>query len=325
MTDEKPPIIPRRRLLQIGALGAGFAALGSAVWLAGRERAVADDGEVLFDDAAFRRVDPAQVRYREDGRMAIAVRSPRALLAMPDGRVLVGGERAIDVIASDGRLAAHWPMEGEVRALAAAADGRVLATLGGRVAELADGRAVGWWPAPAADAFLTGIALLPDGSAVAADAGSRAVWRGRDGRWCERIDGPAGDGFAIPSPFMQVRVGAEGLFWVANTGRHRLEAWDAANRRIRVWGMAGFAADGFAGCCNPAAFALLPDGGFLTAEKGLPRVKRHTADGRFSCYVAGPDAFPQVQAGLDVAVAADGRVLVLDPRARAVRIFRERA
>ncbi|MBM3243119.1 hypothetical protein FJZ31_43220, partial [Candidatus Poribacteria bacterium] len=40
--------------------------------------------------------------------------------------------------------------------------------------------------------------------------------------------------------------------------------------------------DGFCGCCNPVNFAMLPDGRFVTCEKGLPRVKIYDADGTFS-------------------------------------------
>ena len=37
--------------------------------------------------------------------------------------------------------------------------------------------------------------------------------------------------------------------------------------------------------------------------------------------VAPPDSFAPEQTGLDVAVGADGKVFVLDPRLRAVRVF----
>ncbi len=92
--------------------------------------------------------------------------------------------------------------------------------------------------------------------------------------------------------------------------------------------------DGFCGCCNPVNFAVLPDGGFVTCEKGLPRVKIHDADGVFASVVAGPEGFAEnwrvcilnalsncQTGGLDVAVDSMGRILVLDPVERVVRIF----
>ncbi len=89
----------------------------------------------------------------------------------------------------------------------------------------------------------------------------------------------------------------------------------------------------FFGCCNPAHFAVLPDGRFVTSEKGIPRIKIYTAQGQFECVVAGPEqlavddsrmADPSEGADkrvFDVAVDRQGRVLVLDPRNRTVRVY----
>ena len=89
----------------------------------------------------------------------------------------------------------------------------------------------------------------------------------------------------------------------------------------------------FFGCCNPAHFAILPDGRFVTSEKGIPRIKVYSAQGQFECVVAGPEQLavdsrqlsdPRLAADkrvFDVAVDSRGRVLVLDPQARSVRVY----
>ena len=87
------------------------------------------------------------------------------------------------------------------------------------------------------------------------------------------------------------------------------------------WGAPGSDLASFCGCCNPVDFALMPDGGFVTGEKGIPRVKVHTAQGRFVEFVAGPDQFASNTMSLDLAVSHDGRVLVLDAIQGAVRVF----
>ena len=87
--------------------------------------------------------------------------------------------------------------------------------------------------------------------------------------------------------------------------------------------------EGFSGCSNPANFAIIEDGGFVTGEKGLPRVKIYDADGVFVSVVAPPELFGWRNDGffgsrigeLDVSVDPQGRVLVLDPVERIVRIF----
>jgi hypothetical protein len=83
--------------------------------------------------------------------------------------------------------------------------------------------------------------------------------------------------------------------------------------------------EGFCGCCNPTHMAILPDGSFVTSEKGLPRVKIHAQSGELKAVVAAPDSFAEHTVGLDLAVDSAGRILVLDPVARAVRIFSEKA
>jgi hypothetical protein len=50
-------------------------------------------------------------------------------------------------------------------------------------------------------------------------------------------------------------------------------------------------------------------------------VKSYEAKGAFAGVVAGPDRFDDGATGLDLAAAPGGRVFVLDPKRRAVRVF----
>jgi hypothetical protein len=71
----------------------------------------------------------------------------------------------------------------------------------------------------------------------------------------------------------------------------------------------------------------------VTAEKGIPRVKLHTAEGEFVKVVAAPEQLTPHPGSaeetrpehrlkvIDVAADSRGRVLVLDPNTRQVRIF----
>ncbi len=79
--------------------------------------------------------------------------------------------------------------------------------------------------------------------------------------------------------------------------------------------------DGFSGCCNPSNFVILPNGSFVTSEKGIIRVKIHNPAGEFETVVATPNQFEKGTTGLDLAVDSDGRILVLDPKKGMVRIF----
>ena len=78
---------------------------------------------------------------------------------------------------------------------------------------------------------------------------------------------------------------------------------------------------------------FLPDGRFVTSEKGIPRIKIYTGLGEFECVVAGPQ-----ELGISLTAVGDaryrprqqnfryrhqplGQVLVLDPAGRRVRVF----
>ena len=76
-------------------------------------------------------------------------------------------------------------------------------------------------------------------------------------------------GFGVPSPFLGIVLGSDGLLYVNNLGHHRVEACTFDGDLGRTWGKPSLAIDGFCGCCNPIGVAVLPDGRFVTCEKGL--------------------------------------------------------
>ena len=63
----------------------------------------------------------------------------------------------------------------------------------------------------------------------------------------------------------------------------------------------------------------MSDGRFVTAEKGVVRVKLYSGAGKLQTVVAGPQHFRDTP--VDLAVDARGRVLVLDGRRKSVRVF----
>ncbi len=184
------------------------------------------------------------------------------------------------------------------------------------------------WASPGEKAYLTSIAV-DDWYVYVADAGSRRVWRyAKEGGspleigvkdWANGVRG-----FFIPSPFFDIDIGTDGSLWAVNPGHHALENYRPDGMPISMWENSSFTIEGFSGCCNPSHFSLMPDGSFVTAEKGLPRVKIHNLDGSLRCVVAAPDQFDEDVVGLDVAVDDSGRVYVLDPSRNQIRIFEEK-
>ena len=71
-----------------------------------------------------------------------------------------------------------------------------------------------------------------------------------------------------------------------------------------MFGVAGTAPEAFCGCCNPAHIAAIPQG-FVTAEKGINRIKILDRDGNFVEFVSSSNDFVESQP-LDLA-SSDGK------------------
>ena len=130
--------------------------------------------------------------------------------------------------------------------------------------------------------------------------------------------GPAGGSgrYEIPGPHFDAVFdpASPGGIWVAHTGRRKMEQYGADGSASAVsWGKSSPMVDAFCGCCNPSHFAMRKDGSFVTAEKGLNRVKVYTRAGELVGVVAAAKDFEKDVSGeLDVAVDSRDRILVVD-------------
>lgn len=313
---------------KLTALGTVIVALGIAgvAVLVTRSAARKPPPVAAYDLSAFMDVDPAKVLYDEAPPYAVAISNAHALALDGQGRILVAGDGALAVLNADGTPVDRWALSGAARCLTVSPEGRVLAGFERHVEALdATGKNTGVWSNLNDRALLTSLAVIGN-RVFAADYGNRIVWvfdaeGNLLGRVGDKDTGKRKSGFVIPSPYFDVAAAADGTLWAANTGCHRLEHFTADGKLISFWGEAGMAIERFSGCCNPSHFAIAPDGTVVTAEKGLPRVKVYAADGTLLGVVAGPRAFDEGTVGLDVAVDAAGRVLVLDAGRGQVRVF----
>lgn len=281
-----------------------------------------------FDDrmAVLSKTDPKLVRYREVGKIKTGFRQARGIAVGADGRLCVVGDRSIAVFTKDGARQAVIGLDGEPTCVAIGPNGTAYIGMRDSVVacDLAKKSGLGW-ASLGKNAYVTSISAAKDAVWVA-DAGDRVVLKYTPSGQMAAVMGkrdPARrvSGLVIPSPHLDVAAAAGGSVWVSNPGLHQLELYGPDGGLKRSWGKASFAIDGFSGCCNPTDFAVLPDGRFVTSEKGLPRVKVYGENGRFEGVVAGFESFASDVVGLDVATDARGRVFVLDPTRSTVRIF----
>ncbi len=160
----------------------------------------------------------------------------------------------------------------------------------------------------------------------AADAGNRKVHRfdtggTLTGSFSGKRDSADLHGFIVPSPYFELAVNGFGELWVVNPGMHAFENYTFDGVIRGFWERTAMTLDGFSGCCNPAQMTVLPNGSFVTAEKGLVRIKVHKASGEFLEVVAPPSAFEGETHAPDLAVSPSGTIYALDYERGMIRCF----
>ena len=276
-------------------------------------------------------IDPAMIGYHEAGTFPVAFREPRALAVDANGQIYVGGDRAVVRYSGDGKklaeiaLARGTPMPGGRCASIMCIPARLYVGMEDHV-EVYDPRARdsrGVAVSPARQAIFTSITTT-EHEVWVADAGNRLVWRFdlRVNCWnrsASPIRRSIDRGSWSPNHYFDLAAGTDDLVYVVNPRLLHVEGFTHNGEYETAWGKGSPAVADFFGCCNPAQLAVLPDGSFVTAEKGIPRVKIYSRDGSFQTVVAGPPQLTDTPA--DLAADRHGRVLVLDGRAAKVRVF----
>ena len=278
-------------------------------------------------------IDPALIRYRQTGEIPVSMQPVRALAVGPEDRIYVAGDKQIHVFDPGGEKSAEVKLEIEPRCLAVGgpdhqSPGRIYVGGKDRIAVYdLDGAHQATWDSLGEGALLTSVGVAEQ-DVFAADMGNRIVLRyDTSGQLVGRIGARDAKrripGFMITTPYFDLAVAPDKLLSVVNPRRLCIETYTFDGDLELEWGEASSKVDGFFGCCNPAHFAILPDGRYVTAEKGISRVKIYNDAGEFECVVAGPAqlAVREDEVLADVAADSRGRILILDPRAGGVLIF----
>lgn len=338
-----------------GLLGAGLLGLGAAGgWLArkfqspGQVRKPAStalDSRFTYDISEFETTDPALLLYDPGDHIPTGFERVKRIETAPGDRFLVAGDRAVKFFQREGRLDREIPLSAAPHCLLVAGDDEVMV---GYAREFAvydfDGKEKWRSPKFPARTYFTSMAASGD-ALFLADGGNRQVLI------CDRKTGEIREqfgekdkernnpGFAVPSPYFDLTVAADNRLRVVNPGRLRVETYTLDGQFQSSWGGPGMKIDRFCGCCNPVYITVMPNGDYITSEKGLARVNLYDAAGKFKGAVAGPETLVDdkelakracadcsVGAGFDVAFEeSTGRVLALDPFRMVVRPFTPKA
>lgn len=308
-------------------------------WLSSREQDLGP--EYSYDIEQYARIDPALILYRQIGEaLETGLQESRAITVGSDGTIYAVGDKKIVMMRDGGKR--EIELLEEPTCVEVDKDGTLIVGLNEYLTFFdAEGAVKQQWKAPAENALLTSIAVDSE-NIYAADAVNKVVWRfNREGVVINRIGARESKrnipGIVIPSPYFDIAMYPDGLLRVVNPGRHLVEAYTPLGDREWYWGKPSVSVEGFSGCCNPVSLAVLPDGSFVTCEKGLVRVKVYNDSGEFVGVVAGPEELgwtgpmrvcesPEQcgQQSFDAAVDVAGRVYVLDTLRGTIRIFEKK-
>ena len=237
------------------------------------------------------------------------------------GLVILAGESFVS--AYDSAMSRLWVTWLPAKINSVAVSGDTIYAAGNETIHLISlsGKLIGEWGPYESESIITSVSAGKTYVAFA-DAGRKMVYVLKKDGELQRMAGQDGSHFIIPSPYFDVVLDENDVLFTANTGYHRVEKWNETGEVVSQFGEPGTAANAFAGCCNPAHFAIIPQG-FVTAEKGINRIKILDKSGQFVEYVSAVNNFTN-SVPLDVA-AVDGELIyAANPADSKLYIFRRK-
>jgi hypothetical protein len=229
----------------------------------------------------------------------------RAVTVTLKGRIYLGGDSFLSCYDTDLKLIWNQKTTAPVTSLSNSGD-TVFASTNEQVFVVnPNGRILDEWGPFEDSCIITSVSANRKFVAVA-DAGNKTVFILDKGGEVKKMIGQNDRQFVIPSPYFDVALDNDNNLFVANTGRHRIETHSIDGALISHFGEAGTAPGLFCGCCAPPHFILIPDG-FVTAEKGINRIKILNKNGEFVEFVNSKNHFIK-SVPLDLA-SADGKTI----------------
>ena len=317
-----------------------MAILGTIASQRGQAAEKASTNPFGYDVSHLQKTDPKLITYDEAARWKAPHAEARRIAIGPDDTLYICSGNYLTAMSPAGGRGLEIARSEPTRCCAVEKDGTIYLGLRDHIEVFdAKGQRRATWGRPGKKSWLTGIAVT-ENEVFATDAGNRVVLRyDKTGKLLRRLGEKNKDrnipGFIVPSPFFDIEVARDGLLRVSNPGRHRVELYTPDGDFEGAWGTVSMGITGFCGCCNPINLALLPDGRFVTCEKGLPRVKIYSAEGEFESVVAGVESFVEngkacgpsdcTAGGLDSAVDPHGRIYILDFVTGDVRVMQHKA
>ena len=263
--------------------------------------------------------DSIPENWRIEEELPVKEGSLKAVAVSPSGKIYLGGESFVSCYSGD--LKREWSLETPqpVTALSCSGDSIFASSVNVIMVIGVDGRLENEWGPFEDKSYITSVASNKAQVAYA-DAGNKMVVILDKHGSVQRIIGQNDGQFIVPSPYFDVVLDSENNIYIANTGHRRIETRTLDGRLLTFFGEPGMAPEAFCGCCNPAHFIIIP-GGFITAEKGINRIKVLDKEGNFVEFVSSKNKF-QPSVPLDLATAGGTRIYAANPADSRLYIFK---
>lgn len=287
------------------------------------------------DFSRLKRIDTTLLGYTRVIAFETGLKGLTGISVNQNHKIILSGHQQLVIYDSPGTKPKMIRVDSTINCLATTGE-NIYAGMGASVVKFSmEGEKLSVWEPYQKSGYITSIAAN-NNLVVVADAASKRILKYLPNGSLLRVIGekdtsPDSKGFVIPSMYFEVAHGTFDDLWVVNPGYLRLENYNQKGEMRSSWGKASYSDDGFTGCCNPAQMAVLPDGSFVTYEKGIDKIKVFDPAGQFRCYVGGAGSFKgetDFQIGnlnlvKDIAVDSQGDIYVLDLYNR-INIFRKK-
>jgi len=296
----------------------------------------AEENANEYDLEKLRKIDSSLICYKEIKQFQTGLNTTNGLAIDDELNVYVLADDQIAIFDKTWKKISAFAVDSAAHCMAVDKNKQIYVGTENHV-EVYDfrGKKLSSWESYSPDGYLTSL-VLKDGNLFAADAESKVVLRyDLSGKILNTIgmkDKSKGiDGFIIPSMYFDIALGPYKELWISNPGKHMLQNFTPEGDLLSSWGVPSMQIDGFAGCCNPVHFTVLPDGRFITYEKGLDRIKVYNQTGKFLCVVAGPSKIDKNSLNTcsvsspvhDLVCDKNGTVYILDGETKMIRVFKK--
>lgn len=262
--------------------------------------------------------DSIRDKWKIEKEIQINVGALKAVSVSSSGNIYAGGDSFVSCYSPD--LVFRWNLKTPypVTALSNSGDSVFASSVDMILVISSAGELKDEWGPFEDKSFITSVASNRSWIAYA-DAGNKMVVVLNKHGSVSRIIGQKDGQFVIPSPYFDLALDASDNLYIANTGQRRIETRSIQGTLLSFFGEPGMAPEAFCGCCNPAHFTITPDG-FVTAEKGINRIKVLDKKGYFKEFVSSGMKFvPSVP--LDISTADGTTLYAANPADSKIYIF----